>query len=151
MNGKKERELLIVGLEGLLRKKGEIAEEYRALAEMLEDIPVGLFLDWVVVEEEAHQTLIIRSLKKTTQREGRNCATGVEIERDTTLGWVERLKMKERAVVADCRSLKSQSYWANGDSVDALLDALVMDSEKHQRFLLVVEKAIENIMMSRPQ
>jgi hypothetical protein len=26
-----------------------------------------------------------------------------------------------------------------------------MDSDKHQRFLLAVEKAIENIMMSRPQ
>jgi hypothetical protein len=150
MNGKKERELLIVGLERLLRKKGEIAEEYRALAEMLEGIPAGLFLDWVVVEEEAHQTLLIRSLKKTARRESGNCATGVEIERDTTLGWVERLKMREQAVVADCRSLKSQSYWTKGDSVDALLDALVMDSEKHQRFLLVVEKAIETIMMSRP-
>jgi hypothetical protein len=151
MNGKKERQLLVVGLKRLLRKKSKIVEDYRALAEMLEGIPAGLFLDWVVIEEEAHHTLLIRSLKKTTQKESGNCANGVEIERDTTLCWVERLKMKEQAVVADCRSLKSQACWENGDSVDALLDALVMDSEKHQRFLLAVEKAIENIMMSRPQ
>jgi hypothetical protein len=47
MNAKKERELLVVGLERLLRKESKIVEEYRALAEMLEGIPVGLLLDWV--------------------------------------------------------------------------------------------------------
>ena len=31
------------------------------------------------------------------------------------------------------------------------MDALVMDSEKHQKLLLAVEKAIEHIMMSRPR
>jgi O-acetylhomoserine/O-acetylserine sulfhydrylase-like pyridoxal-dependent enzyme len=108
MNGKKERQLLVVGLKKLLRKKSKIVEDYRALAEMLEGIPAGLFLDWVVIEEEAHHTLLIRSLKKTTQKESGNCANGVEIERDTTLCWVERLKMKEQAVVADCRSLKAK-------------------------------------------
>jgi hypothetical protein len=59
--------------------------------------------------------------------------------------------MKEQAVVAACLSLKGQACWENEDVVDAFLDALVMDSEKHQRLLLAVEKAIEHIMMSRPQ
>ena len=67
------------------------------------------------------------------------------------LCWVKRLRMKEQTVVADCRSLKSQACLENGDVVDAFLDALVMDSEKHQRFLLAVEKAIEDIMRNRPQ
>jgi len=58
MNAKKERELLVAGLERLLRKESKIVEEYRALAEMLEGIPVGLLLDWVVIEEEAHHTLL---------------------------------------------------------------------------------------------
>jgi hypothetical protein len=47
--------------------------------------------------------------------------------------------------------LKSQACWQNGKIADAFLDALVMDSEKHQRLLLAVEEAIEHIMMSRPQ
>ena len=154
MNAKKERELLVVGLERLLRKESKIVEEYRALAEMLEGVPAGLLLDWVVIEEEAHHTLlinIIHSLKQTAQKGSENGADGVEMERDTMLCWVEKLKMKEHAVVADCRSLKGQAWWENGDLLDALLDALVMDNEKHQRFLLAVEKAVENIMMSRPQ
>lgn len=154
MNAKKERELLVVGLERLLRKESKIVEEYRALAEMLEDIPAGLLLDWVVIEEEAHHTLlfnIIHALKQNSQKGGENGADSVEMERDTMLCWVGRLRMKEQAVVAACLSLKGQACWENEDVVDAFLDALVMDSEKHQRLLLAVEKAIEHIMMSRPQ
>ncbi len=133
MNAKQERKLLVVGLEGLLRKQNKIVDGYRALSEMLEKIN------------------IIHSLKQTAQKGSGDCTNGVEMERDTMLCWVEKLKMKEHAVVADCRSLKSQAWWENGDLLDALLDALAMDSEKHQRFLLAVEKTIENLIMSRPQ
>ncbi len=148
MNAKKERELLVVGLERLLRKESKIVEEYRALAEMLEGVPAGLLLDWVVIEEEAHHTLlinIIHSLKQTAQKGSENGADGVEMERDTMLCWVGRLRMKEQTIVAACRALKSQACWEKGDLVDAFLDALVMDSEKHQRFLLAVEKTVENL------
>jgi hypothetical protein len=154
VNAKKERELLVVGLKKLLQKESKIGEEYRALAEMLEGIPAGLLLDWVVMEQEAHRTLlcnIIGFLKQATQTRSRNGADGVEMERDAMLFWVARLRMKEQAVVADCRALKSQACWETGDVVDAFLDAMVMDSEKPQRFLLAVEKAIEDIMRSRPQ
>ena len=72
MNAKKERELLVVGLERLLRKESKIVEEYRAFAEMLESIPVGLLLDWVVIEEEAHHTLLINII----QRSEADCTEG---------------------------------------------------------------------------
>jgi len=71
------------------------------------------------------------------------------MERESILCWIERLKSNAQALIGDCRSLKSHACGENGQIVDALLDALVMDSEKHQRFLLAVETAIENIMMSR--
>jgi len=154
VNAKKERELLVVGLERLLRKESKIGEEYRALAEMLESVPVSLLLNWVVIEEEAHHTIlsnIIHSLKQTVQKGSEAGADGLETGRETMLCWVKRLRMKEQTVVADCRSLKSQACWENGNVGDAFLDALIMDSEKHQRFLLAVEKAIEDIMRSRPQ
>jgi len=71
MNAPKERELLVMGLEKLLRKQNKIVDDYRALAEILEGIPVGLLLDWVVIEQEAHHTLlinIIHALKQTAQK-----------------------------------------------------------------------------------
>ena len=154
MNAKKERQLFAAALGRLLQNKSKIVNDYRGLAEMLEDVPVGLLLDWVTIEEEAHHTLLIKimqSLKQTSQKERGNGANGVEIQRETMLCWIERLKTKEQKVVAVCRTLKSQACWETGDVVDAFLDAVIMDSEKHQRFLLAVEKTIDNIMMSRPQ
>ncbi|MDP2606691.1 MAG: hypothetical protein Q8S00_29480 [Deltaproteobacteria bacterium] len=154
MNAKKERELLVAGLEKLLREESKIVEEYRALAEMLESIPVSLLLDWVVIEEEAHHTIlsnIIHSLKQTVQTGSETGVDGLETERETMLCWVKRLRLKEQTVVAACRSLKSQASRENRGVVNAFLDALVMDSEKHQRFLLAVEKTVENMIMNRPQ
>jgi hypothetical protein len=146
MNGKKERDLFAAGLKQLLRRENEIAEEYHALAELVEGLPAGLLLDWVVTEQEAHYTLlfsVIKSLKQISKRESGNGADRTEMERDNVLRWIERLRLKEKAVAADCRSLKSQAYWEEGDLMNALLDALVMDSEKHQRFLLTMEKTVK--------
>lgn len=154
MNAKKERELFAAGLERLLRKENKIVEEYRALAELIEDIPAGILLDWVIIEEEAHRTLlrtIISFLKQIPGKKRENGEDSVGIEQDYVLRWIGRLRLKEQAVTADCRSLKRQACWENGDLVDSFLDALVMDSEKHQRFFLAVEKAVEDMMMSRPQ
>ena len=137
MNAKQERKLLVVGLEGLLRKQNKIVDGYRALSEMLENIRVSLLLDWVVIEEEAHHTLlinIIHSLKQTAQKGSVNGADGVEMERDSMLCWVKKLRMKEQTVVAVCRSLKGQACWENGDVVDAFLDALVMDMKNIKGF-----------------
>ena len=154
MDTKKEHKLLTAGLERLLQNESAIGEEYHALAEMLEGLPAGLFLAWVVIEQEAHRSLlinIIHSLKQTAQKGNADRADGIEMGRETMLCWVKRLRTNEHAVIAACRSLKSQAGCANGDLLDPFLDALVMDSEKHQRFLSAVEEAIENIMMNRPQ
>ncbi len=147
MNAKKERELFAAGLEGLLRKENKIVEEYRALAELIEDIPAGLLFDWVITEGVAHHTLlcaIISSVKQTPQKEKGNGADSVGMERDKVLRWIERLRLKEQAVAADCCSLRSQACWEEeGDLIDALLDALLMDSKKHQGILLAVEKMLK--------
>jgi hypothetical protein len=154
VNAKKERELLASGLGRLLQKQGKIVNEYRALAEMLDGASVGRLLDWVVMEGEAHHKLlinIIHALKQTEKKFSDDGADGVAMEGETMLYWVKRLRMKEQTVVAICHTLKGQACWENGDIVDAFLDALIMDSEKHQRFLLAAEKSIENLLMSRPQ
>lgn len=154
MKAKKERGLLVGELEKLLHSESKLVQDYHALAEMLDGIPAGLLLDWVVIEEEAHHTLLINilhSLKQTKQTERGSGADDIEMERATMLCWIDRLKMKEQKVVTVCRALKSQAGWETGDVVDAFLDALIMDSEKHQRFLVTIEKAVDDIMMSRPQ
>ena len=118
MNAKKERELLVVGLERLLRKESKIVDDYRALAEMLEGIPVGLLLDWVVIEQEAHHTLlinIIHSLSRPHRREAKTARMAWRRKERPMLCWVTRLRTKEQTVVAACHSLKSQACWETGD------------------------------------
>jgi hypothetical protein len=153
MNAKKERELFLAVLERLLDKERRMVEEYRTLAELVKSVPIALLLDWVVVEEEAHFTLlcnIITSLKRIPSKKG-NGADCVGLEQRNALGWVQRLRLKEQALAGDCHSLKSQACWEDRELIDALLDALVMDSEKHQRFLLTVEKVVKNMKTSRLQ
>lgn len=112
MNAKKERELLVAGLERLLHSESNIVQDCRALAEMLDGIPAGLLLDWVAIEGETHHTLLINilhSLKQTKQTERGSGANDIEMERETMLYWTERLKMKEQKRVTVCRALKSQA------------------------------------------
>ena len=99
MNAKKERELFASGLARLLKKQKKIVDDYRALAEMLDWVPVGRLLDWVVIEEEAHRTLlinIIQSLKQTAKKVSGDGADGVAIEQETMLYWVKRISVKDK-------------------------------------------------------
>lgn len=154
MNAKKERELFLVALERLLAKERRMIEGYHTLAELVKSAPTGLLLHWVITEEEAHFTLlctIISSLKQISSKKKGNGGDSLWVEGDYALHWIERLRLKERAVAGDCHSLKSQFCWEDRDLIDALLDALVMDSEKHQRFLLTVEKTVKSMKTTRLQ
>lgn len=153
MNAKKEREIFLAALERLLDKERGIIEEYRTLAELVKSVPTALLLDWVVIEAEAHFTLlctIMTSLKRIPRNQGKGL-DGEALEQENALGWVRRLRLKEQAIRADCCSLKSQACWEDKDLIDALLDGLLMDSEKHQRFLVAVERAVGKLEMSKLQ
>jgi rubrerythrin len=146
MNAKKERELFASSLERHLEEESRMVEEYRALTELVDDAPAGLLLFWVITEEEAHEAFlrtIIKSLKQAAEKKKGNGADSVGMERDKVLRWIDRLRLKERALVADCQWLKSQASWEDGDLIGALLDGYIIDSEKHQRFLRAVEKMVK--------
>jgi rubrerythrin len=153
MNAKKERELLVVGLEKLLLSESNVVEDYRALAELIEGAPASLLLDWIVVEAEAHYTLLINILHslRRNQNTSQDDAKGIVSERQSMLCWIKRLQTKEQKAIALCQSLKSQACWAPGTIVDTFLDACIMDCEKHHRILRSVEEAVDHIIMSRPQ
>jgi hypothetical protein len=154
MNAKKERELFLGALERLLDKERGILEEYRTLADLVKSVPAALLLEWFIIEEDVHFTLlctIISSLKRTRKKSNGKSANALSVERDNALGWIERLRLKEQAVAGDCHYLKSQFCWEDRDLIDAFLDALVMDSEKHQRFLLTIETTVKNTKTNRLQ
>jgi len=145
MNAKKERELFVHSVERHLERKNRILGEYRALSEIVEGSPVVLLVDWVIAEGEAYQNIlraILKDLKQPRQEQeekgSKNDGSGVEGDR--ILFWTEKLRLYEERFAADCLYLKSQACWEGGELLDALLDAMVMDSKKHQRLLLALEK-----------
>lgn len=145
MNAKKERELFLRSVERHLERENKILEGYRALSELLEDLPVGLLLDWVITEEEQHQSLLctmINAFKQTARKERGDGADGVGMEQDKVLRWTERLRLYEHKFAADCVYLKSQACWEGAELFDAVLDAMIMDCRKREGLLLAVEEMV---------
>jgi len=148
MNAKKERELFIRSIEQHLERENRILGEYRALLEIVKGGPAALLVDWVIAESGAHKSIlcaILKDLKQPRQEEkekgSKNNGSGVEAGR--ILFWTKKLRLYEERSAADCLYLKSQGYWGGGELLDALVDAMIMDSKKHQRILLAVEKMVK--------
>ena len=144
MNAKKERELFLRSLERHLEREKRILGQYRGLSEIVEDSPAALLVDWVMAEGNAHQNIlraILQHLKQPRQQERKkgNGPDGSAVK-DRILFWTEKLKRYEERFAADCLYLKSQACWEGGELLDAVLDTMVMDSKKHQRLLLALEK-----------
>lgn len=146
MDAKKERALFITGLKHHTEKEAKMVKEYRALSGLVDSIPAGLLFDWVIAEEEAHQRLarnMIEALSQLPAKDIGNGTDGPGAEQDKVLFYTDRLRLCEERFAADCLYLKSQAGWEGGELFDALLDAMVMDSKKHQKILWAVEKMVK--------
>jgi hypothetical protein len=53
---------------------------------------------------------------------------------------MRKLQEHERETIAACRELKNQLPSDESEFFGALLDAVILDSEKHERLLLAVER-----------
>ena len=111
----------------------------------MEGSPVVLLVDWVIAEGEAYQNIlraILKDLKQPRQEQeekgSKNDGSGMEEGR--IVFWTVKLQFYEERFAADCLYLKSQACWEGGELLDAVLDTMVMDSKKHQRLLLALEK-----------
>lgn len=144
MNDKKEREIFAANLDRHVEAEGKILEEYRTLAGNFEDGPISFLIDLILTEEEQHHFLLRTMAKRLREpfkkREGEELES---VNRDELLQHTQRLRGHEQETINNCQSLKSQIPSEEGDLFDALLDAMILDSEKHQRLLLAVEKLIK--------
>lgn len=146
MNAKKERELFIRSLERHLERENRILGQYRGLSEIVEDSPAALLVDWVMAEGNAHQNILralLNDLKQARQQQKRGNGSDGSGVGDRILFWTEKLQRYEERFAADCLYLKSQACWEGGELLDAVLDAMIMDSKKHQRLLLAVKEMVK--------
>jgi len=59
------------------------------------------------------------------------------------LNFIKGLMKHEEATIEECRRLKSPFAAPETDLFDAILDALISDSEKHRRLLSALDRTIK--------
>lgn len=144
MDDRKGREFFAQSLDRHVEAEGRILEEYRALSEKIANGPVGMLVDFILTEEEQHHFLL-RTMANHLRQSLAEGAKGFEAGevRDELLRQTQRLRGHERETISACRNLKSQLSSEEQELFDALLDVMILDSEKHERLLSAIEKMIK--------
>ena len=138
-----DRESLAAELERHMAEEGEILREYRALSSKLAEGPVSFLIDRILTEEEMHHFLLHTLsdwLRTPPTSGGSPAAKGAD--RDAILRHTSLLREHEKKTIADCRGLVPRLSGEGGELYEALLEAIALDSEKHDRLLAAVEKLL---------
>lgn len=146
MDAQKERELFAASLDHHVEAESRILAEYRALSERIRTGPVSLLVDLILTEEEQHHFLLrtmAKTLRQSLQGEKSGGSEGLGIDPGELLSLTRRFREHEQETIEVCRNLKTQVTPENAELFDALLDALILDSGKHQRLLLAVEQIVK--------
>ncbi len=144
MESNKERESLAANFDRHAEEEGKVLGEYRALSEKLEDGPIGFLIDLILTEEEQHHFLLSTMTKWLREPPSAGKSVGLQgINREELLKHTEKLRRHEQETINTYRNLKSQLSGEDRELLDTLLDGMVLDSEKHHRLLLAVEKMIK--------
>jgi ferritin-like metal-binding protein YciE len=144
MEHEQEKELLAAKFDHHAKEEGEILEAYRVLAEKLGDSSAGLLVSHILTEEEMHHLLLstmAKWLRESRTNQERVLPKGAN--RAELLRMTRELEQHERETIDACRSLKAELAGGEGDLLGTLLDAMILDSEKHHRLLVAVEKLVE--------
>jgi hypothetical protein len=138
-----ERKALADEFERHIEEEGEIVNKYHSLSDKLADGRLSVLVNHIVTEEEMHHFLL-RTLADWLRTPAPRAETRIESDpdRDELLRVTRMLRGHERKTTEACRGLKSRLSGDEGELFDAVLDAIILDSEKHHRLLATVEKLI---------
>jgi hypothetical protein len=143
MQSEDEREALAAVLERHMAAEGEILEKYHSLSDKLAEGPLSVLVNHIVTEEEMHHFLL-RTLSDWLRTPPTPAGTHVrpDADRDEILRCTRALRGHEMKTIEACQSLKSELSGEEAELFDSILEAVSLDSEKHHRLLLSVEKLI---------
>lgn len=138
-----ERALFAKALEWHAGQEGTILEEYRTLTSRLQGSSVRMLTELILTDEEQHHNLLLKVVKQLRRPAGgRTKRIGQNDNLEGLIQETQKLREHEKETVQVCRKLKSQINLKESELYEAILDALIFDSQKHQRLLLAVEKTI---------
>lgn len=140
LSSDKRRELCAACLDQHVEAETGIMEEYRSLAGPIESGPVRFLIDFILHDEERHHGLLRMMAKYLRIKSRRKSALPWPIDPQEFQRQMRQLQGHERETIAACLDLKARIPADESEFFSALLDALILDSEKHERLLLAVER-----------
>lgn len=145
MNDEDQREALADEIERHIRVEDAILKEYHALSDKLPDGPLSVLINQVTTEEEMHHFLLatLAEWLRGTPDEGPS-AQSLGVERDVIVQHARLLQHHEKETILACEALRSQVKGQQGEIYEALLDVMILDSQKHHRVL----QALANLASS---
>lgn len=144
MSSDRQRESLAAKFERHADEEGKILDEYRALAETLGNSSAGNLVSHILTEEELHH-LLLRTLAQWMRERPAEPERAVppNANRAELLRLTRTLQKHELDTIHACRGAQSQLSGQDVELIGTLLDAMVLDSEKHHRLLGAVEKLLQ--------
>ncbi len=142
MSTDKERQSLAAKFERHADEEGKLLGEYRVLAEKLGNNTLGNLVSHILTDEELHHLLLRTMSKWLREPAERGVALPATAERAQLLRLTQTLQRHEEETIDACSNLQTQLQGQNEELIGTLLDAMIMDSEKHRRLLVAVEKML---------
>ncbi len=146
IGGDKRREICAAVLDEHVENESGIMEEYRKLAGPIETGPVRFLLDIILHDEERHHGLLRMMAKYLRIKNRRKNALPWIVDPQELERHMRKLQAHERETIAACRQLKSETPREESEFFNALLDTLILDSEKHERLLQAVERLLKEVV-----
>jgi hypothetical protein len=144
MSGQTDRISLAAQFERHANEEDRILTEYRVLSEKLGDSSAGNLVSHILTEEELHHLLLrtlARWMRETQTEQAR--AVPQDADRAELLRLTRKLQKHEIDTIDHCRVVKSQLSGESAELLGTLLEAMVLDSEKHHRLLGAVETLLQ--------
>jgi hypothetical protein len=140
MNEGNRRDALADEIERHIRVEDSIMQEYHVLSDKLPEGPLSVLINQVTTEEEMHHFLLstLAEWLRSTPDEGPS-APSLGPEREEIVELSRLLQQHEQETITACGKLKSEMKGENGELFTALVDVLILDSQKHYRLLQALE------------
>lgn len=137
-----DREAVAAKFDSHAEEEMEILRQYCSLSEELGEGPMSFIIERILTEENTHHFLL-RTFARWLREPLASGAEHASPEgplREALLQHTQALQEHERETIGACLDLKSQLPGEDGDLLGTLLDAMALDSAKHQLLLIAVEK-----------
>jgi len=141
VNSDSRREALADEIERHIGAEEEILQEYHVLVDQLPEGPLSILVNQITTEEEMHHFLLstlAEWLRSEPESDSRSLLAG--FDRSAISDRARLLQDHEQATIDACSELKQQIRDEPDELLEALLDVLILDSQKHHRLLTALDR-----------